>query len=66
MYWPMGAARIYSANRTRRKGHNDHELQEEREFPSNDSNALLGLRTSRSGHLLTTITATSITIWQAS
>ncbi|KAL8914678.1 MAG: hypothetical protein Q9171_000690 [Xanthocarpia ochracea] len=66
MYWPMGAARIYSANRTRRKDHDDHDLQEGRESPRNDSNALLGLRTSRSGHLLTTITATSITIWQAS
>ncbi|KAL8830879.1 MAG: hypothetical protein Q9170_005537 [Blastenia crenularia] len=65
MYWPMGAARIYSANRRRRKhskGHIDGEQRPEED----DEPPILGLRTSRSGHLIATVTATTMTIWQAS
>ncbi|KAL8669805.1 MAG: hypothetical protein Q9168_005624 [Polycauliona sp. 1 TL-2023] len=66
MYWPTGAARIYSANPTRRNGHDHRDAEEGEEAHSDDSDAVLGLRTSRSGHLIATITATRITVWQAS
>ncbi|CAL8583385.1 WD40 repeat protein [Xanthoria parietina] len=66
MYWPMGAARIYSANSTRRKDNDLHDVQEGRASQPDDSDAILGFRTSRSGHLIATITATRMTIWQAS
>ncbi|KAL8729307.1 MAG: hypothetical protein Q9166_004804 [cf. Caloplaca sp. 2 TL-2023] len=62
----MGAARIYSANRTRRKDQADHEVQRPKESEGGKPDAILGLRTSRSGHLLATITATTMTIWQTS
>ncbi|KAI4267021.1 MAG: hypothetical protein L6R38_008439 [Xanthoria sp. 2 TBL-2021] len=66
MYWPTGAARIYSANSTRRKDDYHYDFQGGRASQPDDSDAILGLRTSRSGHLIATITATRMTIWQAS
>ncbi|KAL8685639.1 MAG: hypothetical protein Q9218_007636 [Villophora microphyllina] len=69
MYWPLGAPRIYSANRKRRKEHteDDDGGQQQMEDAQEEANAtVLGLRTSRSGHLIATVTATTLTIWQAS
>ncbi|KAL9594434.1 MAG: hypothetical protein Q9179_005398 [Wetmoreana sp. 5 TL-2023] len=66
MYWPMGAPQIYSANRKRRKDHGGYENGEQEEAEDEMSGTILGLRTSRSGHLIATITATTLTIWQAS
>lgn len=75
MYWPMGAAQIYSANRRRRKACKSHEGQEEdnigeqeeeEQEQEEDNQPIQGLRTSRNGHLIATITATTMTIWQAS
>lgn len=67
MYWPMGAAQIYSANRRRRK---DWEKQDNVEKngteQDEDCDPILGMRTSRNGHLIATITTTTMTIWQAS
>ncbi|KAL9598580.1 MAG: hypothetical protein Q9219_004411 [cf. Caloplaca sp. 3 TL-2023] len=61
----MGAARIYSANRKRRKVHDDHD-EEEEVTSVEESDPILGLQTSRSGHLIATVTADTMTIWQAS
>lgn len=66
MYWPMGGAHIYSANRKRRKARRSPGDQEEEDEEEDDSAPILGLRTSRSGHLLATVTATTMTVWQAS
>ncbi|KAL8902178.1 MAG: hypothetical protein Q9207_004850 [Kuettlingeria erythrocarpa] len=63
----MGAAQIYSANRRRRK---DREKQDNPEKngieQEEDCDPILGMRTSRNSHLIATITATTMTIWQAS
>ncbi|KAL8779431.1 MAG: hypothetical protein Q9213_006949 [Squamulea squamosa] len=66
MYWPVGAARIYSANPTRQKDPKDHDFQRGKESGQDDPGSVLDLRTSRSGHLIATITAVTMTIWQAS
>ncbi|KAI4173633.1 MAG: hypothetical protein LQ343_002808 [Gyalolechia ehrenbergii] len=62
----MGAARIYSANRRRRKDQSGHDEQEGANAEEEKSAPVLGLVTSRSGHLIATVTATTMTIWQAS
>ncbi|KAI4179993.1 MAG: hypothetical protein L6R41_007523, partial [Letrouitia leprolyta] len=62
----MGAARIYSANRRRRKEQNGHDERERADAEEGDSPPILDLVTSRSGHLIATVTATTMTIWQAS
>ena len=72
MYWSLGAPRVYAASKNKKKtadaGENDHEDISDGDEPldSNDPNpaALLGLRVSRNGHLFTTITATTLTVWQ--
>ncbi|KAL8760464.1 MAG: hypothetical protein Q9184_003362 [Pyrenodesmia sp. 2 TL-2023] len=67
MYWPMGAAQIYSANRRRRKDQGRHDdLEKDGIEQEEDNDPILGMRTSRNGHLIATITTTTITIWQAS
>ncbi|KAI4100134.1 MAG: hypothetical protein L6R37_005649 [Teloschistes peruensis] len=68
MYWPLGAPRIYSANRKRRKGsaEDDDTAQEPGDVRDEEDSDILDLRTSRSGHLIATVTATSLMIWQAS
>ncbi|KAL8977427.1 MAG: hypothetical protein Q9205_006770 [Flavoplaca limonia] len=65
MYWPIGAARIYSASPTKRKDHGHHD-SEGSQPQVDDEDVILGLRTSRSGHLMATITTTKMTVWQAS
>ncbi|KAL8869054.1 MAG: hypothetical protein Q9174_004558 [Haloplaca sp. 1 TL-2023] len=65
MYWPMGAPQVYAANRKRRK-EPEFEDEEHGEAEVEENPPILGLRTSRSGHLIATITATTMTIWQAS
>lgn len=65
MYWPMGAPQIYASNRKRRKGHTTEDGKQV-EAKDEGTAAILGLRTSRNGHLIATITATTMTIWQAS
>ncbi|KAL9048637.1 MAG: hypothetical protein Q9206_005925 [Seirophora lacunosa] len=62
----MGGAHIYSANRRRRKARRSPGDQEEEDEEEDDAAPILGLRTSRSGHLLATVTATTMTVWQAS
>ncbi|KAI4121722.1 MAG: hypothetical protein LQ338_006205 [Usnochroma carphineum] len=62
----MGAAQIYSANIRRRESRKSHDSQQEEDDSKGDTAPVLGLRTSRSGHLIATITATTLTIWQAS
>ncbi|KAL8933798.1 MAG: hypothetical protein Q9216_006210 [Gyalolechia sp. 2 TL-2023] len=63
----MGAARIYSANRRRRKDESDDDDEREGATAEEEKpTPILGLVTSRSGHLIATITASTITIWQAS
>ncbi|KAL8804205.1 MAG: hypothetical protein Q9200_005918 [Gallowayella weberi] len=66
MYWPMGAARIYSSNRIRRKEQDDLDAQDSRRSEQDDQDAIVSMRTSRNGHLIATITGTTMTIWQAS
>ncbi|KAI4201974.1 MAG: hypothetical protein LQ350_002879 [Teloschistes chrysophthalmus] len=48
MYWPLGAPRIYSANRKRRKGsaEDDDTAQEPGDVRNEEDNDILGLRTS--------------------
>ncbi|KAL8691313.1 MAG: hypothetical protein Q9224_004206 [Gallowayella concinna] len=62
----MGAARIYSANRTRRKGQDHHDVQDSTSMDRDHVDAIVGMRTSRTGHLIATITGATMTIWQAS
>ena len=67
MYWPLGAPRIYSSNKRRRKIKVVDSEGESDESDETSTNApLLGLRVSRNGQLFATITATSLSIWQAS
>ena len=69
MYWPLNAPRIYSANKRRRKPRDDDSVssqQRDAEGEEKENAAILGLKVSRNGHLLTTITETTLTIWQAS
>ncbi|KAL9017053.1 MAG: hypothetical protein Q9185_005607 [Variospora sp. 1 TL-2023] len=62
----MGGAQIYSANRRRRKASKSQDNLEEDDEEEDNAAPILGLRTSRSGHLLATITATTMTVWQTS
>ncbi|KAL9636628.1 MAG: hypothetical protein Q9164_002707 [Protoblastenia rupestris] len=66
MYWPLGAPRIYAASRRKRKP--PDASNDEKEAPEDGQNGenILGLRVGRNGHLFTTITETTLTIWQAS
>ena len=68
MYWPLGAPRVYAATKGRRKnrtasdGHEDDEEQAK----ADEAPAVLGLRVSRNGQFIATLTATTLIIWQSS
>lgn len=67
MYWPLGAPRIYAASRRRRRPYDDGDKEEvNSERPESDRENILGLRISRSGRLFTTITESSLSVWQTS
>lgn len=68
MYWPLGAPRIYAADKTRNKAADtaNQDDGDKSDAVDHDPASLLGLRTSRSGHMVATITATTLTIWQTS
>ena len=67
MYWPLGAPRIYAATKKRRKPDSD-DIEDDSEAESKDRlyAPIIGVRVSRTGHLLTTITEDTLTVWQAS
>ena len=67
MYWPLGAPRIYTANKRRRKAQNGADAEDtDGGNDAKDNAPIIGLRASRNGHLFTTITETALTVWQAS
>ncbi|KAL8715243.1 MAG: hypothetical protein Q9220_001201 [cf. Caloplaca sp. 1 TL-2023] len=66
MYWPVGAARIYSENKRRRKETGSQDGVDQVEQEQDDGAFIRSLCTSRSGHLIATITNDTMTIWQAS
>ncbi|KAL9098869.1 MAG: hypothetical protein Q9163_005546 [Psora crenata] len=66
MYWPLGAPRIYAASRRKRRSQaTDNEEKETAESEESDG-VILDLRVARNGHLFTTITETTLTVWQTS
>ena len=66
MYWPLGAPRIYSTARRRRKEPSAVSNGGEAEGAAIDpAEVILGLTVARNGHLLVTITESSIYVWQA-
>ncbi|KAL8946640.1 MAG: hypothetical protein Q9222_006988 [Ikaeria aurantiellina] len=62
----MGAARIYSENKRRRKETSNEDGADLGEEEQDNSAIVKGLCTSRSGHLIATITHDTMTVWQAS
>ncbi|KAL9128023.1 MAG: hypothetical protein Q9217_003217 [Psora testacea] len=67
MYWPLNAPRIYAAQRRKRKPQTpDTDGHEDADSEDTTDTAILGLRVARGGHLFTTITKTTLTVWQTS
>ena len=69
MYWPLGAPRVYAATKGRRKkssSSSDNIEDEEEQAKAKEAAAVLGLRVSRNGQFFTTITSTTLLIWQTS
>ena len=65
MYWPLGAPRIHAAVASRRKAVKREDDEDgQKEEAETDISSLLGIRVSRNGHLLVTISATALTVWQ--
>ena len=66
MYWPLNAPRIYSAKGSKRRKLHEVKEDDSEDNVDCDDRLILGLRVSRSGHLFTTITTSSLNIWQTS
>ena len=64
MYWPLGAPRVYAANKIAKSPSADSIDGLEDSAKEDEDNSLLGLQVSRSGHLFATITANGLCIWQ--
>ena len=68
MYWPLGAPQVYAATKGRRKNKtasDGHEGDDE-QVTAEEAPAILGLRVSRNGQFIATLTATTLIIWQSS
>ena len=67
MYWPLGAPKVYAAARRRRKLSKDgSDSEEDEQNAESPSEAILGLRVARNGHLFATITTATLNVWHAS
>ena len=66
MYWPLGAPRVYAADRRKRKPPTPEYEEEGSEDGEEKVTSILGLRVARNGHLFVTITETTLTVWQTS
>lgn len=68
MYWPLGAPRVYAATKGRRKftTASDGHKGDEEKAKAEEAPAILGLRVSRNGQFIATLTATTLIIWQSS
>ena len=66
MYWPLGAPQIYAAPPRELKLRPGHDNEEKEEKKNKDAATIQDFMVSRSGHLLATITQTTMSIWQTS
>lgn len=66
MYWPLGAPKIYAAHRRRRKAQDDGGEEDQDSQSEKQDEALIGLQVSRQGRRFTTITETTLSVWQTS
>lgn len=67
MYWPLGAPRVYAADKRRWKASkaSNSDAQTSRD-DDEQPNTILGFRVARNGQLFATITVSALTIWQTS
>ena len=68
MYWPLGTPRTYVVPKRPEfpADDSDDEDQEPASPPMPLDETILGLRVSRNGQIMATITATTLDIWQTS
>ena len=64
MYWPLGAPRVYAANKIAKSPSAESRDGLGEITDEDEDNSLLGLQVSRSGHLFATITANGLCVWQ--